>query len=51
MTNKPLLVRQWLRERQHLREDKKKQEVFGRTNLPNFPMAMVAIVTFAKDCM
>jgi hypothetical protein len=30
---------------------KKKQEVLGRTNLPTFPMAMVAIVTFAKDYM
>jgi hypothetical protein len=26
------------------------QEVLGRTNLPTFPMAMVAIVTFANDC-
>jgi hypothetical protein len=28
-----------------------KQEVLGSTNLPTFPMAMVAIVTLAKDCM
>jgi hypothetical protein len=25
------------------------QEVLGRTNLPTFPMAMVTIVTLAKD--
>jgi hypothetical protein len=25
------------------------QEVLGSTNLPTFPMAMVAIVTLAKD--
>jgi hypothetical protein len=28
-----------------------KQEVLGRTNLPIFPMEMVAIVTLAKYCM
>jgi hypothetical protein len=28
-----------------------KQEVLGRTNFPSFPMAMVAIMTLAKDCM
>jgi len=27
------------------------QKVLGRTNLPTFPMAIVAIVTLAKDCM
>jgi hypothetical protein len=26
-----------------------KQDVLGRTNLPTFPMAVVAIVTLAKD--
>jgi hypothetical protein len=28
-----------------------KQLVLGRNNLPTFPMAMVAVVTLAKDCM
>jgi hypothetical protein len=27
------------------------EEVLGRTNLPTFPVAVVAIVTSAKDCM
>jgi hypothetical protein len=31
--------------------DKYEQEVLGRINLPPFPMAMVANVTSAKDCM
>jgi hypothetical protein len=30
---------------------KNKQEVLGRTNVPTFPMAVVATVTLAKDCM
>jgi hypothetical protein len=34
-----------------LQDAKVKQEFLGRTNLPTFPMAMVAIVTLAKDCM
>jgi hypothetical protein len=27
------------------------QEVLGKNNLPPFPMAVVAIVTLATDCM
>jgi hypothetical protein len=34
-----------------LKDAKVKQEFLGRTNLPTFPLAMIAIVTLAKDCM
>jgi hypothetical protein len=30
---------------------KLQQEVLGRTNLPTFPMVMIATVTLAKHCM
>jgi hypothetical protein len=54
---------QWLQDESEANEDNlrnvtqdasrriRKQEVLGRTNLATFPMAMVAIVTLAKDCM
>jgi hypothetical protein len=31
--------------------NKQEKAVLGRTNLPVFPVAVVAIVNLAKDCM